>query len=325
MKKGKLKILIIRLSSIGDIVLTTPVVRCVKEQLVGVELHFLTKKAFEPVLAGNHYIDKLHFLKDSLSSSIEDLRNEKFDHIIDLHHNLRTLIIKTRLGVPSSSFNKLNWEKWLLVTFKKNLLPAVHIVDRYMKTVEFLGVKNDHKGLDYFLTQNYDVGQLLPPSHQEYIAMVIGAQHATKRLPTGKLAELCRLISQPVVLLGGHEDAQRGDEIMNGAGNHVFNGCGKFQLDQSAYLVKMAKQVITHDTGMMHIAAAFNRPILSVWGNTVPEFGMFPYRIDESYKFEVKGLFCRPCSKIGFEKCPLGHFKCMNNIDLTTISKLANA
>ncbi|MHB1177917.1 MAG: glycosyltransferase family 9 protein [Daejeonella sp.] len=325
MKKKGLKILIIRFCSIGDIVLTSPVIRCLKEQLDGVELHFLTKKAFMPVLAGNRYIDKLHFLKDSLSSSIDDLKREKFDHIIDLHHNLRTLIIKTRLGVPSSSFNKLNWKKWLLVILKKNLLPPVHIVDRYMNTVEFLGVQNDNKGLDYFLMPGHDVRLLLPPSHQEYIAVVIGAQHATKRLPTERLAELCRLIQQPVVLLGGPEDAQRGEEISKAAGNHVFNSCGKFQLDQSAYLVKMSKCVITHDTGLMHIAAAFNKTILSVWGNTIPEFGMYPYMVDKSYQFEVKGLACRPCSKIGFEKCPLEHFKCMNNIDLMNISKLANA
>lgn len=325
MKREKFKILIIRLSSIGDIVLTSPVVRCLKEQLKDVELHFLTKKAFLPALAGNPYIDKLHFLKDSLSSSIKDLESEKFDHIVDLHHNLRTLLIKTRLGIPSSSFNKLNWKKWLLVNFKKNLMPPVHIVDRYMKTVEFLGVKNDYKGLDYFLTDTHELRLLLPPSHQEYIALVIGAQHTTKRLPTEKLTELCRLIQQPVVLLGGPDDVQRGEEIMQAAGKHIFNGCGKFQLDQSAYLIKMAKRVVTHDTGLMHIAAAFKKPILSVWGNTVPEFGMFPYLVKESSEFQVKDLPCRPCSKIGFDQCPLKHFKCMNDIDLTNISNLANA
>ena len=321
MKNESLKILIIRFSSIGDIVLTTPVIRCIKKQLNGVELHYLTKKAFESVLSGNNYIDKLHFLNDSLSSTIADLKVEKFDYIIDLHHNLRTFIIKTRLGISSSSFDKLNWQKWLLVTFKKNLLPPVHIVDRYLKTVEFLGVKNDNKGLDYFLLQNHHLRLLLPPSHQEYIALVIGAQHATKRLPTERLIELCRLIKQPLVLLGGPDDVQRGEEIMSAAGDHIFNGCGKFKLDQSAFLVKMSKLVITHDTGLMHIAAAFNKPILSVWGNTVPQFGMYPYMADQSYKFEVSGLSCRPCSKIGYAKCPLGHFKCMNNIDLIALSK----
>lgn len=324
MKKEKLKILIIRFSSIGDIVLTSPVIRCIKQQLVDVELHYLTKKAFEPVLAANPFIDKLHFLKDSLSESIAELRTEKFDHVIDLHHNLRTLVIKTRLGIRSSSFNKLNWQKWLLVNLKKNVLPPVHIVDRYLETVKFLGVKNDGKGLDYFLLNNYELTELLPPSHQHYIALVIGAQHATKRLPVEKLTELCRLINRPIVLLGGNDDTQRGNEIVNGTGRHVYNGCGKFKLDQSAFLVKMSEQVITHDTGLMHIAAAFNKPILSVWGNTVPEFGMYPYQVDQSLIFEVESLPCRPCSKIGYENCPLVHFRCMNNIDLTKIIQEVN-
>jgi ADP-heptose:LPS heptosyltransferase len=325
LETGKLKVLIIRFSSIGDIVLTTPVIRCIQEQVNGVELHYLTKKAFEPVLSGNPYIDKIHFLKDSLSDTIADLKLENFDHVIDLHHNIRTLIIKKRLGKPSSSFNKLNWQKWVLVRFKFNLLPKEHIVDRYLKTVEFLGVKNDGVGLDYFLVNNHHLALLLPPSHQQYIALVIGAQHATKRLPVERLVELCKLIKQPVVLLGGPEDMERGETIMTASGKHVFNGCGKFKLDQSAFLVKMAKSVITHDTGLMHIAAAFKKSILSVWGNTVPEFGMYPYMAaEDSSKYEVKGLSCRPCSKIGYQKCPLGHFKCMNNIDLSAISKQAD-
>ena len=323
MKKDKLKVLIIRFSSIGDIVLTTPVIRCIKKQVSEVELHYLTKKAFESVLAGNPYIDKIHFLKDSLSDTIAGLKLENFDHIIDLHHNLRTLIIKRRVGKPSSSFNKLNWQKWLLTNVGISRLPKKHLVDRYLETAEFLGVKNDGAGLDYFLIGNYDLALLLPPSHQSYIALVIGAQHATKRLPVARLIELCRLLKHPVVLLGGPDDVERG-EIIKTAGDQVFNGCGKFKLDQSAFLVKMAKSVITHDTGLMHIAAAFKKTVHSVWGNTVPEFGMYPYMAGKSYIYEVRGLPCRPCSKIGYEKCPRGHFKCMNNIDLTAIILQAN-
>ena len=323
MKKDKLKVLIIRFSSIGDIVLTTPVIRCIKKQVSEVELHYLTKKAFESVLAGNPYIDKIHFLKDSLTDTIANLKLEDFDHIIDLHHNLRTLIIKRRVGRPSSSFNKLNWQKWLLTNVGISRLPKKHLVDRYLETAEFLGVKNDGAGLDYFLIGNYDLALLLPPSHQFYIALVIGAQHATKRLPVARLIELCRLLKHPVVLLGGPDDVERG-EIIKAAGDQVFNGCGKFKLDQSAFLVKMAKSVITHDTGLMHIAAAFKKTVHSVWGNTVPEFGMYPYMARESYMYEVQGLPCRPCSKIGYEKCPRGHFKCMNNIDLKAISLQAN-
>ncbi|HUH32938.1 MAG TPA: glycosyltransferase family 9 protein [Daejeonella sp.] len=319
MKTENLKILVIRFSSIGDIVLTTPVIRCLKQQLNGAEIHYLTKRKFKTVLASNPHIDKLHFLDDKLSDTISSLKQEHFDVLIDLHHNLRTLIIKTRLGIRASSFDKLNWQKWLLVNLKVNRLPPIHIVDRYLDTVKFLGVKNDDKGLDYFLNSEHDLSSLLPPSHQVFTGIAIGAQHATKRLPQHKLIELCKGLPDPVVLLGGPEDAPRADEICNEAGAHVFNGCGQFSLDQSAYLVKMARQIITHDTGLMHIAAAFDKPIVSVWGNTIPGFGMYPYKTSRSVVAEVNHLPCRPCSKIGYQKCPLGHFKCMNDIPVSFI------
>jgi len=318
LKSKSLKILIIRFSSIGDIVLTTPVIRCLKNQLVEAEIYYLTKSNFKSVLEHNPYIDRLHFLDSSLSETITKLKAENFDYIIDLHHNLRTLIIKTRLGINSTSFDKLNWQKWLLVNLRINKMPLIHIVDRYLDTVKFLGVTNDNKGLDFFLAEEYNLSELLPNSHQKFIGLVIGAQHATKRLPNHKLIEICQKLNQPVVLLGGKEDIARGEEIA--ANNqYIFNGCGKFTLDQSAYLVKMATLIITHDTGLMHIAAAFNKPVISVWGNTIPEFGMYPYRVDESLLVEVKGLACRPCSKIGYQKCPKGHFKCMNDINVTDI------
>lgn len=325
MKSKKLKILVIRFSSIGDIVLTSPVLRCLKEQIEGVEVHYLTKKTFETVLSSNPHIDKLHFLEASLNETISALKKENFDHIIDLHHNLRTLVIKARLGVHSKSFDKLNWQKWLLVNLKKNIMPKLHIVDRYIQAVAFLGVKNDEKGLDYYLNNSYQIEDLLPNTHLKFISVVIGAQHLTKRLPTERLIELCFKINQPLVLLGGSEDADRGELIAKTSGNHVFNGCGKFKLDQSAFLIKMSEKVITHDTGLMHIAAAFKKPILSIWGNTVPELGMYPYQVDESHIFQVSGLNCRPCSKIGYNSCPKGHFKCMNNINLTDLIKEANA
>lgn len=317
-----MKILIIRFSSIGDIVLTTPVIRCLKRQVDGVEVHYLTKKTFNSILANNPYLDKIHLLNDKLSETIGELKAEKFDYIIDLHNNLRTSLIKLRLNVKTKSFNKLNFKKFLLVNFKINSLPPIHIVDRYLETVSFLGVKNDGSGLDYFFNHEYDLANLLPSSQQQYIGLVIGAQHATKRLPVYKLIEICKDLNQPVLLLGGKDDAERGEEILQKSGGFVFNGCGKFTLDESAFLVKNAQQIITHDTGLMHIAAAFNKKIISVWGNTVPEFGMYPYKVTEHKAMEVKGLKCRPCSKIGYEKCPLEHFKCMNEQDVGSTKTL---
>ncbi|MBC7745253.1 MAG: glycosyltransferase family 9 protein [Flavobacterium sp.] len=316
-----MKILIIRFSSIGDIVLTTPIIRCLKQQLKGVEIHYLTKKKFNNILCSNPNIDKLHLFDQNYLTTITQLRAEKFDVIIDLHQNLRTKIIGIGLFVKLYSFDKLNWQKWLLVNFKIRRMPDLHIVDRYFAACKPLGILNDGKGLDYFFNEIYQLTNLLPQSHQQYIGLVIGGQHTTKKLPKEKIIELCIKINKPIVLLGGNEDALEGDEIARNSSSNVFNACGKFSLDQSAYLVKMASQIITHDTGLMHIAAAFNKTIISVWGNTVPEFGMYPYKVTNSVFAEVNNLHCRPCSKIGYKKCPLGHFKCMNEINMSFIGE----
>jgi len=220
--------------------------------------------------------------------------------------------LKLKLGVTAKSFNKLNWEKFLLTNFKTNILPDVHIVDRYLDTVKFLGITNDNKGLDFFLSDADKVDLAEYPKN--YIAFVIGGQHATKILPTAKIISICKKLKKAVLLIGGPDDKARGDEISKASG--AINTCGDHSLLQSAFLIKNSAYVISHDTGMMHIAAAFKKKIYSVWGNTIPEFGMYPYLSDKTSKMiEVQDLSCRPCSKIGYDKCPKGHFKCMQEID----------
>lgn len=321
-----IKFLIIRFSSIGDIVLTTPVVRCLKKQLEGAEIHYVTKKKFASVLYGNPYIDKIHLFEGDLNKTIKELKAEKFDYVIDLHHNLRSLVVKFRLGVMDFSFNKLNLKKWLLVHFKINKLPHVHIVNRYLDTVKLFDIANDNQGLDYFIPSSDEVNlNFLPETFRNgFISFVIGARHATKRLPNDKIISVCRKINLPVILLGGKEDRANGDEIADSAGEKILNLCGKLNLNQSASLVRQSRLVISHDTGLMHIAAAYKKKIISIWGNTVPEFGMYPYQADEdSQIIEVPGLKCRPCSKLGYEKCPQKHFNCMNLIDEARIVSLA--
>ncbi|GAA3954492.1 glycosyltransferase family 9 protein [Hymenobacter algoricola] len=340
-----MKILVLRFSSIGDIVLTTPVVRALKQQVPGALVHFATKPAYRGIVASNPHVDQVHCLSGPLAELVAELRAERFDYIIDLHHNLRTRLIKLQLGVKSSSFDKLNLQKWLLVNLRIDRLPRVHIVDRYLAAAAPLGVKNDGRGLDYFIPaqDEVDVAATLPPAFQRgYVAFAIGAQHATKRLPLERLIELCGELRQPVVLLGGPEDESAGHTIElafdQGAAptappvprlpdspyyfpqssppapqTSIYNACGKFTLNQSASLVRQARLVVSHDTGLMHIAAAFGKEIFSVWGNTVPEFGMYPYR-SEFRVLEVRGLACRPCSKIGYEQCPQGHFRCMRDL-----------
>ncbi len=317
------KILIIRFSSIGDIVLTSPVIRCLFEQINDAEIHFLTKKKFASLVENNPFLMKVYTIDKNVSEVITQLRGESYDHIVDLHKNLRSFQVIMRLMKPFSSFNKLNFKKWMLVRFKANLMPEVHIVDRYMKSVEKLGVKNDNRGLDFFIPPGEEVDTaLLPaPFNAGYIGIVIGGKHNTKILPVDKVIEICAGLKRPVILLGGSEDAERGDAIASVPGLNVMNSCGKFTLLQSASLVRQAEFIISNDTGLMHIAAALHRPIISVWGNTVPSFGMYPYLQKNVPHLisEVTGLNCRPCSKIGFNKCPKGHFRCMRDQDTDAI------
>ena len=319
-----MKFLIIRFSSIGDIVLTTPVIRCLKKQVPGAEVHFLVKNSFRSVVEHNPYIDKLHVLAHSWELMIEELKTENYDYIIDLHHNTKTLRVKSALKKKSFSFYKLNIQKYFLTAFKINMLPKVHIVDRYLKTVESFGVKNDGAGLDYFIAKQEETKKGdIPASHSAgYIACVIGAAHGTKRWPVHKWKEFCKKMDHPIILLGDHHDEAGGNEIASIDSVKIYNACGRFQLNESADLVRKAKLVITNDTGLMHIAAAFKRPIISLWGNTVPSFGMTPYYGDAPVSdviMQVNKLWCRPCSKIGFKKCPLGHFKCMEKIDVDEV------
>jgi len=322
-----MKFLIIRFSSIGDIVLTTPVIRCLKKQVEGMEVHYLTKKSFKGIIENNPHVDKVHVLDDNLNAVATQLQKENFDAIIDLHHNLRTLRIKRALkGVPAYSFDKLNLQKWLLTAIKINILPKVHIVERYMATLQKFDVVNDGEGLDYFIPAKDVVAYNdIPASHHAgFIGVVIGAALNTKKLPLHKLQDLCRTITHPIILLGGPEDKSDGDFIASVDKVKIYNACGKFNLNESADLVRKSKFIITHDTGLMHIAAAFKKRIISVWGNTVPQFGMGAYygkyEVRDT-KYEVKGIGCRPCSKIGYSACPLGHFKCMQLQDIDSMVK----
>lgn len=322
------KFLIIRFSSIGDIVLTTPVVRCLKQQYPNAEIHYLTLPAFKSILTPNPYIDFVHVLDKPLLKKITELKQLGFDYMIDLHNNLRTRIIKSCLDIPAFSFDKLNVEKAQLVTLKTNTLPAIHIVDRYLATLNSFDIKNDGQGLDYFLPEDLIINELMQAaSNQTYTAIAIGAQHATKRLPTPKLIEICSAITHRVVLLGGPEDKQIGEQIAAACGTHVINCCGSLSLHQSAWMVKQAHNIITHDTGLMHIAAAFKKPIISVWGNTIPELGMNPYYGNLNIvnnQMQVANLACRPCSKIGYKQCPKGHFNCMQLQDGLAIASAAH-
>lgn len=327
------KILFLRFSSIGDIVLTTPLYRCVRQQLPDAEIHVLTKEAFRPVLSANPNIDRIHTFEKEVKEILPALVEEKYDYVADLHHNLRSLQVKRALNVSKTySFPKLNIEKWLLTNLRINLLPDKSIVERYFETLKPLGIRNDGQGLDYVIPEKEKTRQDdLPFGHWAgFVGCVIGGSYETKKFPAHQWMALCHLLPYPVVLLGGKEDRELAEIITATHPGKIYNACGKFSLNESADLVRRSRVVVTNDTGLMHIAAAFRKPIISLWGNTAPEFGMFPYygfnnhqeRVaPQSVIVERKDLSCHPCSKIGYSHCPKGHFKCMNSLDVAGIAQ----
>jgi ADP-heptose:LPS heptosyltransferase len=284
------------------------------------------------MVEANPNIDKIYYLEDSLNDLIKALEKEKYDFIIDLHRNIRTTIIKLRLRTKSKAYDKLRIRRFLYTNFQINFMPNCHVVDRYFEAASPLGIENDGEGLDYYIPEKDEVESTwLPESHQNgYVAFVIGATGWTKILPFEKMVELCDKINKPIVLVGGKEDFETGERLVKffnsptndthideglkklGKKAVIFNGCGKFNLSQSASLVKQAQVVFGHDTGLTHIAAAFKKTVFSIWGGTVPN-NFYPYGT-RFYLIENTKLNCRPCSKSGRSKCPKGHFKCMKDL-----------
>ncbi len=326
-----MRLLFIRFSSIGDIVFTTPAIRAAKQQLPGVEIHFLTKPSMKAVTEANPYIDHFHYLERDLSATITALQSINFDYVIDLHKNFRTFKIKRALGVPALTYKKLTWQKFLLTNLHWNFMPTRHITDRCLDTLAPLGIVNDGKGLDYFVPANIQLSpSVLPASHRDgYIALVIGASFASKKLPIQQLQALCAQLNYPVVLVGGKEDAAEGEEVAAIDKGKIFNACGKFSLHESALIVEQSKTVISHDTGFLYIACAYHKKIVAIWGATSPALQVEPYYPSDSegelyYNAIVPNLPCQPCSNYGTKKCPQGHFACMRQQNISAIAAKAN-
>jgi ADP-heptose:LPS heptosyltransferase len=316
------KVLIVRFSSIGDIVLTSPVVRCVKKQL-GNKVHFITKSKFRSTLEHNPHIDKIYTINKEITEILHLLKKEKYDLVIDLHKNLRSKRLIMGLGAKSISFDKINIEKWLRVHTRLNLLPKKHLVDRYFESLKSIGVTNDGEGLSYHhgLTE-YDIADLMPSDR--YVAIVLGATYYTKRIPTEKLEIIIKNSALKCVLLGGN-DVKELSAKLKAKYPEVLNLCGQVSLNESAALVLNSKYTVTGDTGLMHMAAAFKTPTMVFWGSTAYELGMYPYYGSnyavKSIHMVNKNINCSPCSKIGKDVCPKGHFKCMLDLPEQEIIK----
>lgn len=331
----KPKILIIRFSALGDILMCTPLIRCLHLQMKA-EIYFLTKKSNAVILKENPHIHQIIVLTD-LWQTLHLLRNEHFDLIVDLHKNLRSFFFRFFLGchAPVVSYPKYTFRRYLSIHLhQKQWLPKSHVCDRYFKAVKKYKVHNDGLGMEYY---NFAPEKSLPLSMQQicqsssnpYLIIAIGSRHATKQMPIKKIVFLCQNIPFPILLVGDKNDQAKALSIQKqiskeDSSTPVWNMCGLLSFDQTATLVLHANLIISGDSALMHLSAALQKDLISVWGSTVPELGMYPYYPMGSEAvhtlFENKNLRCRPCHKHGYDRCPKKHFCCMNDLDFSSIA-----
>jgi len=307
------KILIIRLSSLGDILLTTPLIRTLKNNNPKLQIDFILREEYEDLLKNNPYINKIYnytnhkFEKHNIFNS---LLNEEYDLTIDLQNNIRSKELVRLLKCDKLKFKKNNFRKFLLVHFKINKLKsAPPIPVRYLNALN--NITLDKEGLDFF-TDN-DINDDLK-DNDNMIGLCPGAKHFTKQWPKESFIELGKKLENEgykVVLFGGDDELKTCDEIEEKLQNALnLSNTSILQLGAD---MKMCKAVYTNDSGLMHLASAVKVPVISFFGSTVKEFGFFPYNA-KSVVLENKELSCRPCTHIGRSSCPKVHFNCMRLI-----------
>ncbi len=318
-------ILVIRLSSIGDIVLTTPLLRSLEQLWPQAGIDYCTKSPFVSLLASNPRLSTIHTLERPPAGS--------YDLVVDLQNNIRSnAIVRSLKAAQVVRYQKANWKKWLLVQFRVNVDRTCRsVVDRYRDALHETALPADPAGCELYLS----------PAERSYaapffeggdagtktLALCFGANHFTKRFPPKRFASLLSLLQRElplqVLLLGGKEDAPHALEIMNALSDSsrskVLNLAGCCSLMQSAALLERSDAVLCNDTGLMHIASAFGKKLFVLFGSSSPAFGFLPYHTPYEL-FEVEGLKCRPCSHIGRDRCPKGHFRCMNDLSESLIA-----
>ncbi|WP_420317966.1 glycosyltransferase family 9 protein [Ekhidna sp.] len=324
-----MKILLIQSDSLVHSLMITPIIRSLKTELDS-EIHLLTYSRRELLFKENPYIDKILSFEES-DGLKKELKKNHFDYVLDYQNSLKTKIFRYGIGKETFAFKNEKIKQWLYCKTKINLLSKKHLVDQYFELLDPLNIKSDNLGYDFKIPDKDEVErEWLPDTHQSEFALVaINADFFTRKLPANRLIELCDRINKPIVLLGNECDLDVANEIeeffkrgtqaeeeeIEGLNKNaiIFNACGKFNFNQSASLIKQASWVFTHDNEWMHIAAALKKKVYTIWGNTTPLFGQYPYK-NQFTVFENNKINCRPCSPNGYSNCPKGHFKCMNDV-----------
>lgn len=321
------KILVIRLSSIGDIILTTPLIRHLANAYPDAQLDYCTRSSFVSLLVQNPCISTLY--------TIDQPPTGNYDLVVDLQNNFRSQsIIRSLHSIRTVRYRKENWKKWLLVQFKVNPYGSYRsVVARYLDSLNSLdeiGIQgNALYGCELYPSA---AQQAFAASYfqtgKKTLAICFGAKHFTKRYPPKQFAALVTSLLQKnsvqIVLLGGKEDAPQATELMNSLSDSyrrmVINFAGNCTLMQTAAILSRCDAVLCNDTGLMHIASAFGKKLFVLFGSSSQAFGFLPWHTPYEL-FEVEGLPCKPCSHIGRDHCPKGHFRCMNDLSSNTIAE----
>jgi lipopolysaccharide heptosyltransferase II len=321
---GAPRILLVRFSSIGDILLTTPLIRALRARHPDARIDALTKARFAPLLSNNAHLDAVLAPAEgeSLAALAARLRPAHYTHRLDLHGSLRSRQLRLFLPGRWRGYPKHRLARGFLVLTQRNHYPAgtPPVPERYFEAADGLDVRPDggppEFGLSsaamaeadaYLMEAGMSAGGRL-------VALAPGAAHATKRWPVEHWKALAASLlarGRPVVIVGGPEDVDTANEVAAAAPGAAV-AAGRFGLQGTGALLARSSVLVSGDTGVMHMATGVGTPVVALFGPTVEPFGFFPYRAGGTVL--QRDLACRPCSRMGGPVCPLGHHHCLRQI-----------
>jgi lipopolysaccharide heptosyltransferase II len=316
-------ILIVRFSSIGDIILTTPVIRAIRARHPAARITFVVREDFADLIRHNPRIDTLipwpH--RAPLGALARQLRSEQWTHRLDLHGSWRSWQLRAMVGGSWTGYPKHRVRRSLLIASRRRLGGDLGpIVERYAEAARELGITLDERPAEVFISVDAEqaasrfLEQRGLGRTRRLLALVPGAAHFTKRWPPEHWAALVdRLVpSTDLVILGGRQEEALGRSLAERGGQAVASAAGEFSLLGSAALLRKSAAVVAGDTGMMHLATAVGTPTIALYGPGVEQFGFYPWR--GAARVLERDLYCRPCSAHGSARCPQGHHRCLTEI-----------
>ena len=316
--------MIVRFSSMGDVILTTPLVRSLRRAHPDAWITYVTKRMYVPLLAHNPRVNEvIGFAPEGrLADLARTLRGRSFTHRFDLHGSLRSRALRRLVGGRWRGYPKRRLARTILIRTKRDVFrDRRHVAERYFDAARDLGVTPDGGPADLFLPRStqdgarrFLISQNLGTS-RSLVAVAPGAAHFTKRWPVRhwqRLTTQLTLSGYDVVVLGGPSEQGIGEEIAAAGAEQAASAAGRFDLLGTAALIKEARCVVVGDTGVMHLTTAVGVPVVTLFGPTVRAFGFTPYQARATLLEE--DLPCRPCTAMGGPRCPLGHHLCLEGL-----------